>query len=156
MRFHFFTVSELECAEGLSALNAFCRAHCVASVAQEWIEASLDSHWAFCLEVMSSPEPLPAALKSERQRTFVQIYYKEVPGAAQFIYFAALRGWRKQVAERDGGMDQIRVRSVSRATTLPGDPANRNAHRVLAGPAEAPLGRRLPGIPTMLSPQVRG
>jgi superfamily II DNA helicase RecQ len=102
MSLHCFFVPARQPDPAQVELNAFLAAQRVLAVQREWLADGAHSGWAFCVEVLTGPGPLPAALKAGAPRRNADVDYKQVLSEADFLVFARLREWRKGVAQADG------------------------------------------------------
>lgn len=99
---HYFAIPALHPQAAQDELNAFCAAHRVVAVDQQWLADGACSHWAVCVTVAAGPGPLPQALKGERGKPAGRPDYKDLLSPADFECFAHLRVWRKAAAEQAG------------------------------------------------------
>jgi superfamily II DNA helicase RecQ len=99
---HCFFVPARQPDPAQSELNAFLAAQRVLAVQREWLADGAHSGWAFCVEVLAGPGPLPAALKAPAGRRGAEVDYKQVLSETDFAVYARLREWRKQRAQEDG------------------------------------------------------
>ena len=99
---HYFAISALQPQPAQDELNAFCAAHRVVQVDQQWLADGAASHWAVCVVTADGPGPLPAALKPQPGKPASRPDYKDVLTDADFQRFARLRTWRMQAAQQAG------------------------------------------------------
>ncbi|MDZ7811636.1 MAG: HRDC domain-containing protein [Ideonella sp.] len=104
MSLHCFFVPARAPELAQSELNAFLAAQRVLAVQREWLADGAHSGWAFCVETVAGPGPLPAALKAGGggSRRSPEVDYKRVLSPADFARYAHLRDWRKQAAQAEG------------------------------------------------------
>ena len=76
------------------AFNLFIAQHRIVQVDRHLIQNGADSYWSICVGYHNNKPP--ARSKSSR------IDYREILSTDQFRDYAALREWRKSVAEREG------------------------------------------------------
>jgi superfamily II DNA helicase RecQ len=100
MSFHFFSIPAQGPEPAQSELNAFMAQARVLSVQRQLVADGASSYWAVCVETVSGPGPMAAALRAPPGRT-TQVDYKQILSPLVFERYAALREWRKQVAQRE-------------------------------------------------------
>jgi superfamily II DNA helicase RecQ len=99
---HFFAIPALDPGAAQQEFNSFCASHRVAGVERVLVSDGPRSFWALAVSTLAGPGPLPGELKQPPGKAAPRVDYKELLNEADFERFAALRNWRKQVADRDG------------------------------------------------------
>jgi superfamily II DNA helicase RecQ len=108
---HCFAVPALHPEPAQTELNEFLARERVLAVRREFIADGANSAWVFCVELVSGPGPLPAALRAAGSRAADApqsrpradaVDYKLLLSEPDFALFAALRSLRKQLAQAEG------------------------------------------------------
>lgn len=105
MKLHFFFVDARDHQAASAELNALLCSERVLHIQREWLNDGAHSGWAICVQTVSGPGPLPASLRSSEQGSrgkSAGLDYKQVLNEGDFACFAALREWRKKVAQAEG------------------------------------------------------
>jgi superfamily II DNA helicase RecQ len=104
MSFRWFVVPALRPGPPTGELNDFLAEVRVLSVQRGLIQDAGASFWSVCVEFEDDAESLPERLRAGARRTAgsTTVDYKAVLSADEFARFAALREWRKEVAQREG------------------------------------------------------
>jgi len=103
MQFHFFRIPAIDPDRAQRELNAMIARHRVAQLDWEWVADAENSFWAVRVAIASGPGPIDDAIKAAPERgtkSASRVDYREVLPPEDFEKFAALRRWRKVVAER--------------------------------------------------------
>lgn len=79
-------------------LNVFLRSHRVLTVHREFIGLGENSFWSLAVEYLEGARPAPPDMSRPGKE---RVDYKEVLSPSDFVLFAKLRDWRKQVAEKE-------------------------------------------------------
>lgn len=107
MTMHFFAIPALTPQLAQDEFNRFCQAHRVVGIERQFVGDGANAYWALCVTVAAADTALPDALKAQDSRAKSntsggRVDYKEILSEQDFALFAALRNWRKSVAEAEG------------------------------------------------------
>jgi len=119
-------------------LNVFLRSHRVLTVHREFVGQGENAFWALAVEYLEGARPGPAdAARPGKER----IDYKEVLSPSDFVLFAKLRDWRKQVAEREKIPVYTVLTNEQMASIATRRPSSASQLREVEGVGEAKAGK---------------
>jgi superfamily II DNA helicase RecQ len=107
MTLHFFAIPALTPQPAQDEFNRFCLAHRVVNIERQFAGDGANAYWALCVTVAAADATLPDALKAQDSRSKLnvgsgRVDYKTVLSEQDFALYAALRNWRKSMAEAEG------------------------------------------------------
>lgn len=97
MPYHHFKIPCEESASAEADLNRFLAGKSVLSVERQFVASVGGAFWAYCVHVAVGAVTGSAAAAGRGG-----VDYREVLEPHQFAIYAALREWRKKLAEQDG------------------------------------------------------
>ena len=98
LQYKFFRIPILSVELWEEEINRFLRSVRVVHVQREFVDRGENSFWALAIEYMSTDGGTAIGGDSRRRR----IDYKTVLSPEDFVVFAKLREWRKEVAAEEG------------------------------------------------------